>query len=92
LTGLNSSGGVIIVTDTSRFKRVEDRKCAGVIGILLTGLNSFSRVIIVINTSRFERVKDRKRTSVISTLLTGLNMIEPLGLWQSIKNVKIAYW
>ena len=36
LTGLNSSGGVIIVTDASRFERVEDRKRAGVIGTLLT--------------------------------------------------------
>ena len=39
LTGLNSSSGVIIVTDTSRFKRVEDRKYADIIGTLLTGLN-----------------------------------------------------
>ena len=36
LTGLNSSGGVIIVADASRFKRVEDGKHAGVVGALLT--------------------------------------------------------
>ena len=35
MTGLNSSSGVIIVTDTGRFKRVEDRKCASIIGTLL---------------------------------------------------------
>ena len=35
LTGLNSFGGVIIVTDASRFERVEDRKCTGVISVLL---------------------------------------------------------
>ena len=35
LTGLNSSSKVIIVVDTSRFKRVEDRKHTGVIGVLL---------------------------------------------------------
>ena len=35
LTGLDSSGGVIIVADANRFKRVEDRKRAGVIGALL---------------------------------------------------------
>ena len=35
LTGLNSSGGVIIVTNASRFERVEDRKRAGVVGALL---------------------------------------------------------
>ena len=36
LTGLDSSGGVIIVADTGRFERVEDRKHAGIIGALLT--------------------------------------------------------
>jgi len=36
LIGLNSSGGVIIVVDASRFKRVEDRERASVIGALLT--------------------------------------------------------
>jgi hypothetical protein len=36
LTSLNSSSGVIIVADASRFKRVEDRKHAGIIGTLLT--------------------------------------------------------
>jgi len=36
LTGLDSSGGVIIVVDASKFKRVEDRERAGVIGALLT--------------------------------------------------------
>ena len=35
LTGLNSSGGVIIVADAGRFKGVEDRKHAGVVGVLL---------------------------------------------------------
>ena len=35
LTGLGSSSGVIIVTDTSRFERVENGKRAGVIGALL---------------------------------------------------------
>ena len=35
MTGLDSSGGVIIVADASRFERVEDRKRAGVIGALL---------------------------------------------------------
>ena len=69
LTGLNSSGKVIIVTDTSKFERVKDGKRAGVIGILLTGLNSSSGVIIVADTSRFERVEDRKRASVIGALL-----------------------
>ena len=39
LTGLNSSSGVIIVINTSRFKRVEDRKRTSIIGTLLTGLN-----------------------------------------------------
>ena len=34
LIGLDSSGGVIIVVDTSRFKRVENGECAGVIGDL----------------------------------------------------------
>ena len=35
LAGLNSSSGVIIITDASRFKRVEDRKCTGIIDALL---------------------------------------------------------
>ena len=35
LTGLNSSSEVIIVVNTGRFERVEDRKCTGVIGALL---------------------------------------------------------
>ena len=39
LTGLNSFSGVIIVADTSRFERVEERKHVGVIGALLTGLD-----------------------------------------------------
>ena len=39
MTGLNSSSGVIIVIDASKFKRVEDRKHIGVISALLTGLN-----------------------------------------------------
>ena len=59
--------------------------------MLLTGLNSSSKVIIVTNTGRFERVEDRKRAGIIGTLLTGLNIAEPLGLWRSIKNIKIAY-
>ena len=33
--GLNSFGGVIIVTDTSKFKRVEDRKYTSIISTLL---------------------------------------------------------
>ena len=68
LTGLDFSGGVIIVTDASRFERVEDRKRTGVIGVLLTGLNSSSGVIIVADASRFERVEDRKCASVIGAL------------------------
>ena len=36
LAGLDSSNGVIIVADASRFKGVEDRKRAGIIGVLLT--------------------------------------------------------
>ena len=35
LVGLNSSSGVIIITDTGRFKGVENRKCTGVINMLL---------------------------------------------------------
>ena len=70
MTGLDSSGGVIIVADASRFKRVEDRKYASIIGALLTGLNSSSGVIIIINAGRFKRVEDRKHTSIIGTLLT----------------------
>ena len=35
LTGLNSSSGVIIVADASRFERVEDKKHTGIIGALL---------------------------------------------------------
>ena len=35
LTGLNSSSGVIIVADTSRFERVEDRKYTSIIDALL---------------------------------------------------------
>ena len=35
LAGLNSSSKVIIVTDAGRFKGVENRKHAGVIGTLL---------------------------------------------------------
>ena len=35
LAGLNSSSGVIIIADTSRFKGVENRKRASVIGTLL---------------------------------------------------------
>ena len=36
LTGLDSSGGVIIVADASKFKKIEDGKHATVIGALLT--------------------------------------------------------
>ena len=36
LTGLNSSGRVIIVTNASKFKKVKDRKRASIIGMLLT--------------------------------------------------------
>ena len=39
MTGLNSFSEVIIVVNTSRFKRVEDRKCTSIIGVLLIGLN-----------------------------------------------------
>ena len=39
LTGLNSSSKVIIVIDTSRFKRVEDKKHTSIISVLLIGLN-----------------------------------------------------
>ena len=35
LAGLNSSGGVIIITNTGRFKGVKNKKRAGVIGALL---------------------------------------------------------
>ena len=35
LAGLNSFGGVIIITNTSRFKGVKDRKYASVISTLL---------------------------------------------------------
>jgi hypothetical protein len=35
LTGLNSSSGVIIVVNASRFKRVEGREHAGIIHALL---------------------------------------------------------
>ena len=35
LAGLNSSSGVIIVTNTNRFEGVKNRKRAGVIGVLL---------------------------------------------------------
>ena len=35
LAGLNFFSGVIIVANASRFKRVENRKRAGVIGTLL---------------------------------------------------------
>ena len=35
LAGLNSSNRVIIVTDTSRFEGVEDRKYTSIIGTLL---------------------------------------------------------
>ena len=35
LASLNSFSGVIIVTDTSRFEGVEDRKCTSIIGVLL---------------------------------------------------------
>ena len=35
LAGLNSSSKVIIITDASRFKRVEDRKRTSVISVLL---------------------------------------------------------
>ena len=35
MTGLDFSGRVIIVADTNRFERVEDGKCAGIIGALL---------------------------------------------------------
>ena len=57
----------------------------------MTGLNSSSGVIIVADAGRFERVEDRKRAGVIGALLTGLDIAEPLGLWRSIKNIKIAY-
>ena len=36
LTGLDSSGRVIIVADAGRFERVKDGKRAGVVGALLT--------------------------------------------------------
>jgi len=36
LTGLNSSGGVIIIIDASRFERAENRERVSVIGALLT--------------------------------------------------------
>ena len=35
LAGLNSFSGVIIVINTSKFKRVKNRKRASVIGVLL---------------------------------------------------------
>ena len=35
LAGLNSSSGVIIIIDTSKFKGVENRKRASIIDILL---------------------------------------------------------
>ena len=35
LTGLNSFSGVIIVINASRFKRVKNRKRAGIIRVLL---------------------------------------------------------
>ena len=35
LAGLNSSSGVIIIVDTSKFKGVKNRKCVGVISTLL---------------------------------------------------------
>ena len=35
LAGLNSFGGVIIIANTSKFKGVKNRKCAGVISTLL---------------------------------------------------------
>ena len=58
----------------------------------MTGLNSSSKVIIVADASRFERVKDRKRTSIIGILLDIVfDIAELLGLWQSIKNIGIAY-
>jgi hypothetical protein len=68
LTGLNSSGGVIIVADASRFERVEDRKRAGVVGALLTGLDSSGGVIIVIDASKFERVKNGEHAGVIGDI------------------------
>ena len=35
LAGFNSSSGVIIIIDTNKFKGVENRKRASVIGVLL---------------------------------------------------------
>ena len=35
MAGLNFSSGVIIVTNASKFKGVENRKCASIIGALL---------------------------------------------------------
>ena len=70
LTGLDSSSKVIIVTDTGRFERVKDGKCAGIISVLLIGLNSSGRVIIVADASKFKRLENRKRTSIVGVLLT----------------------
>ena len=50
-------------------------------------------VIIVADTGRFKRVEDRKRAGVVGALLDVVfNVAEPLGLWQSVENVGIAYW